>query len=74
MTKLLEQAIEAARQLSPEEQDEIALTIMELAEANGPIKLTEDEKAAIRRGREAYARGEVATGQQVRAVLAKYSQ
>ena len=34
MTKLFEQAIEAARKLPPEEQDDIARAIMQLAGAN----------------------------------------
>jgi predicted transcriptional regulator len=74
MTKLLEMAVEAARQLSPEEQDEIARTILDIVEAGAePYVLSDEEKAAIQRSREAANRGEFATEEQVQAVLSKYS-
>ena len=74
MTKLLEQAIEAARQLSPEEQDDIARTIMLLAGADdaGPVSLTEEERAALARSQAEAERGEFATEDEVRAVWAKH--
>jgi len=75
MTKLLEQALEAVRQLPAEEQDGIARTMLALAgeTVNGePVPLTADERAAIARSKAAAARGEFATEEQVRAVWAKY--
>jgi hypothetical protein len=74
MTKLLEQAIEAARRLSPDEQDDIARAIMELAGQDGvaPVPLTPEERAAIERSKAAAARGEFATDDEVRAVWAKH--
>lgn len=75
MTRLLEKAMEAAGRLSSEEQDELARTILEIVglEENEPIKLTPEEREAIRLAREAYRRGEVATEDQVAAVLSKYA-
>jgi hypothetical protein len=73
MTKLLEQAIEAARRLSPGEQDDIARIIMQLADANDapPVPLTGEEREAIAKSKAAAARGEFATDEEVRAVWAK---
>ena len=74
MTKLFEMAIEAARQVSPEEQDEIARTIFDILDTDtDTYVLSADEKAAIERSREAARRGEFATEEQVKAVLSKYS-
>ena len=74
MTKLLEQAIEAARKLSPDEQDDIARAIIQLAgdaEA-APVPLAPEERAAIARSKAAATRGEFATDDEVRAVWAKH--
>ena len=45
MTKLLDQAVEAARNLSPEAQDEIAHIVLRLAGADDepPVPLTPEE-------------------------------
>jgi hypothetical protein len=74
MTKLLEQAITAARALPEDEQDDIARAIMQLAGADnaGPVQLSEDERAAIARSKAAATRGEFASDDEVRAVWAKY--
>jgi hypothetical protein len=74
MTKLLEQAIEAARRLSPMEQDDIARAIIQLANTGEqpPVALTPEERNAIDKSKAAAARGEFATDQQVRAVWAKH--
>ena len=74
MTKLFEMAIEAARQGSPEEQDEIARTIFDILHTDAePYVMSDEEKAAIERSRAAARRGEFATEEQVKAVLSKYS-
>ncbi len=74
MTKLLEMAVEAARQLSPEEQDDLARTIMEIA--NGGEEdvyvLSDEENAAIDEGIAQLERGEFFTLEEVRERLAKY--
>ncbi|MDQ6435037.1 hypothetical protein RB623_13355 [Mesorhizobium sp. LHD-90] len=75
MTKLLEQAIEAARQLSPEEQDEIARTIFEIVRGTSDevYVLSEEERAAIAVARAQIARGEFATEEELEAVFKKYA-
>lgn len=74
MTELLEKAIEAARKLTSGEQDDIARAILELAGSSdlGPVPLTDAERLAIARSKDAAARGEFATGEQVRTVWAKH--
>ncbi|HET9618239.1 MAG TPA: hypothetical protein VFP74_13805 [Pseudolabrys sp.] len=73
MTKLLEQAIEAARRLSDVEQDDLARTIIALTGAETtPVPLTPDERAAVGRSKAAAARGEFASDAEVRAVWAKH--
>jgi hypothetical protein len=74
MTKLLEQAIEAARRLPPGDQDDIARAIMQLAGAEEvtPAPLTPDERRAVANSKAAAARGEFATEERVRAVWAKH--
>jgi len=74
MTKLLDRALEAARNLSPAEQDDIAHVILRLAGADDepPLELTLEEKAAIERSKTAAASGEFASDQEVRAVWDKH--
>jgi predicted transcriptional regulator len=71
MTKLLEMAVEAARQLSPEEQDHLARTIMEIVGGGdgGVYVLSEEERAAILIGLAEADRGEFATDDEVRALF-----
>jgi hypothetical protein len=66
MTKLLDQAVEAARKLPPDEQDDIARVIMQLAGANenSPVALNPDERHAVAKSKAAAARGEFATDEQ----------
>lgn len=72
MIKLLERAVEAARRLSPAEQDEIARAILQLAglDEAGPAPLTPEERDAIAKSKAAAARGEFATEEEVRSVWA----
>lgn len=74
MTKLLEQALDAVRVLSANEQDDIARVILQLAgkESPEPVELSPDERSAIDRSKAAAARGEFANDEQVRAVWAKH--
>ncbi|MGO9234023.1 MAG: hypothetical protein ACLP4V_08065 [Methylocella sp.] len=73
MTKLLDRAVEAARNLPPDTQDEIARLVLQIAGDEGPpIALTAEERAAIALSKEAAARGEFATDEQVRAAWAKH--
>ena len=74
MTKLLDQAMEAARRLSPDAQDDIAQIVLRLSGAGdeAPLPLTPEEKVAVAASKAAAARGEFATDAQVRAVWAKH--
>jgi hypothetical protein len=74
MTTLLDRAMEAARTLPPEEQDEIARLVLQLARGEGPsIALTPEERAAIAESRAAAAGGEFATDDEVRTLWAKHN-
>ena len=73
MTKLLDQALEVARSLPSEAQDDIARIVLQLAgDDAGPIALSTDERTAIATSRAAAERGKVATDDQVRAIWAKH--
>jgi hypothetical protein len=74
MTKLLEQALQAVRLLPPDDQDEIAQIMIQLArsEESEPVRLSAEEREAIARSREAAMRGEFASDDQVAAVWAKH--
>ena len=73
MTELLEHAVATVRGLSPEMQDEIARMVLTYAGDDQPmVDLTPEEEAAVLRSREAAARGEFATDEQVRAIWAKH--
>jgi hypothetical protein len=74
MTMLLDQALEMARSLPAEVQDDIARVVLQLAgdDSAAPVALSVDERAAIDASKQAAARGEFATDEQVRAVWAKH--
>lgn len=74
MTKLLDQALEIARSLPADAQDDIARIVLQLAgaEASAPVILSEDERSAIAASKEASKRGDFATEAQVRATWAKH--
>jgi len=74
MTKLLDKALAALRVLSPNEQDDIARIILQLAgtKETAAVELSADERRAIDKSKAAAARGEFASDEQVRAVWAKH--
>jgi hypothetical protein len=73
MTKLLDQALEAVRNLPPELQDDIARVVLQLARDDAvSVTLSPEERDAISGSKAAAARGEFATDEQVRAVWAKH--
>ena len=75
MTRLLDQALEAARNLPPAAQDDIARIVLRLTgndDEEPPVALSSDERAAVAASKAAAARGEFATDEQVRAVWAKH--
>jgi hypothetical protein len=76
MTKLLEQALEAARILPPDAQDDIARVVLRLMGADDEasrVTLTAEERDAVAVSKAAAARGEFASEEQIRAVWAKRS-
>lgn len=74
MTKLLDDALEAARHLPPSAQDTIARVVLRLAgtDDEAPVTLTAEERAAIATSKAAAARDEFATDEQVRAMWARH--
>jgi hypothetical protein len=74
MTKLLDQALEVARSLPSDVQDDIARVVLQLAGSDeiAAVALSADERAAIAASKDAAARGEFATDEQVRAIWAKH--
>ena len=74
MTKLLERALQVARSLPSDAQDDIARVVLQLAGADDtqPVTLSNDERAAIAKSKNAAARGEFATDTEVRATWAKH--
>jgi hypothetical protein len=74
MTKLLEQALEVARRLPSDAQDDIARVVLQLAgDDEAPtVTLSGDERTAIAASKEAASRGEFASDAQVRASWAKH--
>jgi len=75
VTKLLDQALEVARNLPPATQDDIARVVLRLAgeaDEEPPVALAPDERAAVAASKTAAARGEFATDEQVRATWAKH--
>ena len=75
MTKLLDQALEAARHLPADAQDEIARIVLRFADASDEapsVMLSSEERTAIAASKAAAVRGEFATDEQVLAVWAKH--
>jgi hypothetical protein len=74
MTDLLDKALEVARKLPSDAQDDIARVVLQLAgvDETASVTLSSDERAAIARSKDAAARGEFATDAQVRAAWAKH--
>ena len=74
MTQLLDRTIAAARRLPREAQDDIARLVLLLAgEEPEPLALTPEERAVIEAGRAAVARGELATEDELRSLLARHA-
>ncbi|MFL9500338.1 hypothetical protein ACJMQP_09745 [Rhodopseudomonas palustris] len=73
MTKLLDQALEVARSLPAELQDDIARVVLQLTgDDDVVVGLSDDERAAIERSKDAAKRGAFASDEDVRALWAKY--
>ncbi|WP_423856284.1 hypothetical protein [Xaviernesmea oryzae] len=74
MTKLLDRAIEAAKELPAEMQDEIAGILLRLIGDDGGevYQLTPEEEADLDEADREIERGEIATEEEVRAMWARY--
>ncbi|HET9019796.1 MAG TPA: hypothetical protein VFN46_09420 [Acetobacteraceae bacterium] len=74
MTRLLDAAMAAVRELSPAAQDDIARVVLQLAGVAGDerMPLTREDQGAIAASKAAAARGEFATDDEVQAVWAKH--
>jgi predicted transcriptional regulator len=76
MTKLLEQAFAAARELSPDMQDAVARMLLDAVAAE-PLEMDDipqEHLAAIEQGLADLDAGRIATDKEIEAVLAKYKQ
>jgi hypothetical protein len=76
MTKLLDEALEVARNMPRATQDAIARVVLRLIggdDQEAPVRLSSDERAAIAKSKDSAARGEFAADEQVRAVWAKHN-
>jgi predicted RNA-binding Zn ribbon-like protein len=72
MTKLLEHAVDGVRGLPAEVQDELARLLLQVAGEEQPvIRLTPEERADLADADAEIARGEFATDEQIRSMLAK---
>ena len=73
MTKLLEQAVSAARNLPTEMQDDIARMMLSYAgDDERVIELSPEEEADLIEAQAEMARGEFATETEVQTILSKY--
>lgn len=69
MTKLLDHAVEKAKQLPDEEQDTVALAVLALSDRDiGIDPLDDASRAAIRRGLEQARRGEFVPDEEIEAI------
>jgi hypothetical protein len=74
MTQLLDQAVETARALSPERQDDIARVVLAFAaeDEQSVLRMTAEELSSLEISRAQAARREFAADEEVRAVWAKH--
>ncbi|NDW07169.1 hypothetical protein [Jiella pacifica] len=73
MTDLLEKAVEAARRLPPEAQDDIARLVLVLSgEIVEPVAVNAEDRDAILRGQQAALRGDFASSDEISALWAKH--
>jgi hypothetical protein len=72
MTIALDHAIELAKTLPPEAQDELANLILAFAEGEPTIELSPEEEAWLQESLDQADRGEFASDDEVKAMWAKY--
>lgn len=74
MTDLFAKALEAARKLSPEQQDEIARAILHLTGSEGAPEVMEPEHlAAVLEGLDQVKSGQLASDADVEAALRRFA-
>ena len=75
MTKLLDKALRAVQQLSPEEQDEIARAILRLARrGEDPEPIEPAHLEAVLEGLEQARRGEFATPEEIETAFRRFDE
>jgi hypothetical protein len=72
MTKLLEQAVDAVRNLPADAQDEIARLMLSLAGNDEPEPIDPADLVAVKRGLAEAKRGEFATDDEVKAAFDRF--
>jgi hypothetical protein len=72
MSKLLDMAIEASKDLPVELQDDLARVMLRFVNGEEAYILTPEEEADLDEADREIERGEIATDEQVRAMWAKY--
>jgi predicted transcriptional regulator len=73
MIKVLQDAIEKVKKLSPERQQYAAEVLEQIAQAGDEVyKLSDEERRLVREGLAELDRGEVASEEEARAVFDKY--
>ena len=65
MTKLLDEAVDVARKMSPGTQDAIARVILELFDDRAPEPIPAEHRAAVLEGLRQARRGEFASDEEV---------
>ena len=72
MTKLLEQALDAIRQLPPESQDDIARLLLHLTKDEEPEPIDPEHLPAVLEGLGQVRQGEFATDEEVEAAFRRF--
>lgn len=72
MTKLLEQAFEALRNMPDAEQEALARFVLEIAQDGPPEPIPPEHRAAVLEGLAEADRGEFATEEEVEAAFSRF--
>lgn len=72
MTKLLEQALEAARRMPPAAQDSIAQMVLDITDEAEPEDVPAEHLPAVIEGLEQADRGEFASDEEIAEALARF--
>lgn len=72
MTKLLDDAVDAARKMSPETQDSIGRLIFDLFDDGRPEPIPAEDWAAVLEGLRQARRGEFASDEEVESALLSF--